>query len=95
MREVARVRISVRSSPILGFSRRGQGMILFFPAGDHQIGLAIRPYALPDAGDTVNLEFVRNVVGKPQVAGGAVISRTPNSFPFSNGFRAVSITELG
>ena len=50
---------------------------------------------LPDLGDTVNLEFVRNVIGKSRVTGGGVISRTPNSFPFSNGFRALPVTELG
>jgi hypothetical protein len=50
---------------------------------------------LPDIGDTVNLDFVRNVVGKSHVATGAVVSRTPNSFPFSNGFRALPVTELG
>jgi hypothetical protein len=49
---------------------------------------------LPDAGDTVNLEFVCNVVGKSRVAAGAVVSRTPNSFPFPNGFRALPVTEL-
>jgi hypothetical protein len=49
---------------------------------------------LPDAGDTVNLEFMRNVVGKSKVTGGAVVSRTRNSFPFSNGFRALPVTEL-
>jgi hypothetical protein len=38
---------------------------------------------LPDAGDAVNLEFVRNAVGKSKVTGGAVVSRTPNSFPLS------------
>ena len=36
---------------------------------------------LPDAGDTVNLDFVRNVVGKSRVAGGAIVCRTANSFP--------------
>jgi hypothetical protein len=49
---------------------------------------------LPDAGDTVNLDFVRNVVSKSQVTAGAVVSRTPNSFPFQNGFRALPVTEL-
>ena len=28
---------------------------------------------LPDTGDTVNLDFVRNVVGKSRVAAGAVV----------------------
>ena len=35
---------------------------------------------LPGDGDTVNLNFVRTVVGKSRVGGGAVVSRTPNSF---------------
>jgi uncharacterized protein len=50
---------------------------------------------VPDTGDTVNLDFVRNVVGKSRVTTGAVISRTPNSFPLSDEFRALPITELG
>jgi predicted AAA+ superfamily ATPase len=50
---------------------------------------------VPDSGDTVNLDFVRNAVGKSRVTGGAVISRTPNSFPISNGFRALPVTEFG
>ncbi len=50
---------------------------------------------LPEISDTVNLVFVRNVVGKSKVTGGAVVSRTPNSFPFSNGFRAIPVTGLG
>lgn len=50
---------------------------------------------IPDAGDAVNLEFVRNLVGKARVAGGGVVSRAPNGFPFSNGFRALTVTDLG
>lgn len=50
---------------------------------------------LPDVGDTVNLDFVRNVVGKSRVTGGAVVARPPNSFPFANGFRALPVTALG
>jgi uncharacterized protein len=49
---------------------------------------------LPDLGDTANLDFVRNVVGSSHVTGGAVVARTPNSFPFANGFRALPVTEL-
>jgi predicted AAA+ superfamily ATPase len=49
---------------------------------------------LPDASDTVNLNFVRDVVGKSQVTAGAVIARTPNSFPLANGFRALPATEI-
>src|SRR6266481_3170530 len=50
---------------------------------------------LPGEGDTVNLNFARTVVGKSRVTGGAVISRTPNSFPLSSGFRALPVSELG
>jgi uncharacterized protein len=50
---------------------------------------------LPDLGDTVNLEFVRNVIGKSRVTAGGIVSRNPNSVPFSNGFRALPVTELG
>jgi predicted AAA+ superfamily ATPase len=49
---------------------------------------------LPDAGDTVNLSFVRQVVGKSRVAEGAVVCRARNGFPLANGFRAVPVTEL-
>jgi hypothetical protein len=49
---------------------------------------------LPDASDTVNLEFVRDTAGTSRVASGAIVSRTPNSFSFSNGFRALSVSEL-
>ena len=50
---------------------------------------------VPGTGDTVNLDFVRKAVGKSRIAGGAVVCRTPNSFPLANGFRAVPVTELG
>ncbi len=49
---------------------------------------------IPDLGDTVNLDFVRNLIGKSKVAAGGVISRTPNGFPFSNGLHAFPVTEL-
>jgi hypothetical protein len=49
---------------------------------------------LPDGGDTVNLDFVRSVVGKSRVAAGAVVCRTSNGFPLANGFRALPIAEL-
>jgi len=50
---------------------------------------------LPNLGDTVNLHFVRNLLGESTVHGGFVVARTPNSFPLPNGFRAVPVTELG
>jgi hypothetical protein len=49
---------------------------------------------LSDLGDTVNLDFVRKVIGKPRVTGGGVVSRTPNGFPLPNGFRALPVNEL-
>ena len=49
---------------------------------------------LPDVGDTVNLDFVRNVVGKSRVAAAAVVCRTLNGFPLPNGSRAIPVTEL-
>lgn len=49
---------------------------------------------LPDVRDTVNLEFLREVLGKSRVSGGAVVARPPNGFPFTNGFRAMAVTEL-
>jgi predicted AAA+ superfamily ATPase len=50
---------------------------------------------LPDASDTVNLNFVRDVIGKSRVTAGVVIARTPNAFPLANGFRALPVTEIG
>jgi predicted AAA+ superfamily ATPase len=49
---------------------------------------------LPDLGDTANVDFVRGIVGKTTVKRGAVIARTPNSFPFANGFHALSVQDL-
>jgi predicted AAA+ superfamily ATPase len=50
---------------------------------------------LPDQGDTVNLNFLRNVLGNSRPIHGSVIARTPNSFPFPIGLRAAPITALG
>jgi uncharacterized protein len=49
---------------------------------------------LPNTGDTVNLEFVRNQVGKARIAGASVVCRAANGFPLGNGFRAAPVTEL-
>ncbi len=49
---------------------------------------------VPGAGDTVNLNFVQNALGQSYVTGGAVVARTPNSFPLLGGFRALPVTEL-
>ena len=50
---------------------------------------------LPSMSDTVNLEFARKAMGDVKVMGGGVIARPPNGFPFSNGFRAMQVEELG
>lgn len=50
---------------------------------------------LPSAGDTVNLDFVRNVIGKPRITAGAIVCRTSTDFQLPNGFRALPVTELG
>ena len=49
---------------------------------------------LPAKSDCVNLDFVRKVLGKARVPGGAIVSRTPNSFPLANGFRALAVSDL-
>jgi predicted AAA+ superfamily ATPase len=49
---------------------------------------------VPAAGDAVNLDFVRNVVGKSRIAGGAIVCRTANSYPLTDGVRALSVVDL-
>jgi predicted AAA+ superfamily ATPase len=49
---------------------------------------------LPSAADAVNLEFVRKVVGKTRITGGAVVCRAANSFPLPNGLRALPVSGL-
>ena len=49
---------------------------------------------VPDTGDAVNLDFVRNVVGKSRIASTEIICRTPNSFPVIAGVQALPVTEL-
>jgi hypothetical protein len=50
---------------------------------------------IPDRSDAVNLEFVRNVIGRDRVAAGYVVSRVPNPYPVTDLFRAVSPASLG
>jgi predicted AAA+ superfamily ATPase len=49
---------------------------------------------LPNLRDTAHLEYVRGVIGAKLVTAGSVVCRTPNSFPFSNGFQAIPATEI-
>jgi hypothetical protein len=48
----------------------------------------------PDAGDTVNLAFLRNLIGKSHYAGGSVLCRAAHSYPLGDGFRAVPAAEI-
>jgi len=49
---------------------------------------------VPAPGDAVNLDFVRNVVGKSRIAGAAVVCRTANSYPLADAVRALSVVDL-
>jgi len=48
----------------------------------------------PDAGDTVNLAFLRNLIGKSHCTGGSVLCRAAHSYPLGDGFRAVPVAEI-
>jgi hypothetical protein len=49
---------------------------------------------LPTASDTVNLGFVRNVVGPTAVSSGSLVCRAPSGYPLGNGFNATAVVEL-
>jgi len=49
---------------------------------------------VPAAGDAVNLEFVRSVVGKAKVAAAAIVCRAANSYPLAEGVRVLPVMEL-
>lgn len=49
---------------------------------------------VPDTNDAVNLNFVRNVVGKSRIAGAAIICRAANGYPLADGVRVLPVTEL-
>ena len=49
---------------------------------------------LPTAGDAVNLEFVKKVVGPSRISGTAVVCRAANRFPLGPGLWARPVTEL-
>lgn len=49
---------------------------------------------LPGTGDTVNLNFVRDIVGKSRVTRAAVVCRARNGYPMANGFSALPVSEL-
>jgi len=49
---------------------------------------------IPRPADTVNLKFVRRVMGPDRVSGGGVICRAPNTFPITDAFHAWPAGEL-
>lgn len=49
---------------------------------------------LPAEADTVNLAFVRNILGESAVSGGGILCRAPNAYPLRNGFRVLPIPDL-
>jgi uncharacterized protein len=50
---------------------------------------------VPTVADSVNLEFVRNLVGRSRITGGAIVCRTPKSYALGNGFRALPVVDIG
>jgi predicted AAA+ superfamily ATPase len=50
--------------------------------------------ALPTASDTVNLRFVRDIVGAKKIRSCTVVCRTPNSFPLGDGIGAGTAQDL-
>ena len=49
---------------------------------------------VPALSDAVNLQYVRNAIGKSRVKGAAIVCRTRNSYPLGEGVRAVPVAEL-
>lgn len=91
----ARERYAGRTGSIFFWRDRTREVDFVVDAGGRLELFEAKWTELPDLRDTVNLEFVRNILGKSRISGGAVVARPPNSFPFANGLRAVSVTELG
>jgi uncharacterized protein len=91
----ARERVAGRAGSLFFWRDRTREVDFVVDAGGRLELFEAKWTELPDAGDAVNLEFVRNIVGRAQVTGGAVVTRTANGFPLGDGFRAVPVTELG
>jgi predicted AAA+ superfamily ATPase len=63
-------------------------------SGGNLVLFEVKWTELPDNHDTVNLQIVRDALGKSTVISGSVVCRAENGFPFSNGFRAIPVTEI-
>jgi predicted AAA+ superfamily ATPase len=90
----ARERLAGRTRSLYFWRDRSREVDFLIDVGGRLELLEAKWTELPDTGDTANLAFVRNTVGGPDIATGAIVCRTPNSFPFANGFRAIPVTEL-
>jgi hypothetical protein len=90
-----RERRAGRTGSLFFWSDRSREVDFLVDAGGRLELFEAKWTELPDAGDTVNLDFVRSAIGKSRVTAGAVVCRTPNSFPFPSGFRTLPVTELG
>ena len=51
-------------------------------------------HEVPTASDVVNLDFVRDAVGKSRIAASAVVCRTAHGFPLTSNARALPVIEL-
>ncbi len=90
----ARERRAGRAGSLFFWRDRIREVDFVVDVGGHLELLEAKWTELPDASDAVNLDFVRQIVGKARVASGAVVSRTPNSFLLAGGFRALPVSEL-
>jgi len=90
----ARERDAGRAGSLFFWRDRTREVDLVVDAGGNVELFETKWTELPDNRDTGNLEFVRNALVPKNVTSGAVVCRTPNSFPFSNGFRAIPVTEI-
>jgi len=91
----ARERLAGRAGSLFFWRDRTREVDFVVDSGGHLELFEAKWTELPDARDTVNLEFVRGVVGKSRVTGGAVVARPPNGFPLSSNFRAIPVGDLG
>jgi predicted AAA+ superfamily ATPase len=91
----ARERRAGRAGSLFFWRDRTREVDFVVDAGGRQELFEAKWTELPTERDAVNLNFVRTVLGKSRVAGGAVISRTPNPFPLTEAFRALPVWDLG
>jgi predicted AAA+ superfamily ATPase len=89
-----RERLAGRSASLFFWRDRTREVDFVTDAGGRLELFEAKWTEIPDPGDTVNLDHVRDLIGKSRVIGGGVVARTPNSYPFANGFRALPVTEL-